>query len=996
MKCLICLLLASCATAGSFASGEPSFGPRVNPDDQYRFFWHIGEEVLFPYGVDMGLNLIYDPYVSRWYHWTKEEQDADTARRRRFFRRMETNGIDVIEFVTADGRVNRPEFGKLQDDGKRNEHALDLYLPGARDLLRRRWEATAEAMKGLPNLVGINAVSEPYYGNPSRGAEFVAACEKALGYPPPSKEFPADKAYGAIRRPDFPISGVVRADYRPLEYFTWYWRRGTGWNGYNEDCSAVYDRVFGRHLPRAYDPVTRCPPLWGSGGRGLSVGNQWFYPVPQPYGASFMVSEEKAMARGTPGMEVFTMLQGMCYHSVIAPRDKTPTNVPAWAKDRPNAIYPTMPPDIMREALWTLFSRQIAGVGFHGAPAIFDICLVRETEEEKAKERQRAGYQHTTDETRLAIRDAFRRAGIPLGPLLKAVPERSPEVALLQCYSTTLLTGGGCTFGWGSPYGDLLVGANMTPYVLYEEEIVRDGLPPTLKVIVAADCPVMLDTTRDALLAFQKRGGVIVATPNLAPGVLADMDMPEGLMSRHRRMERAAEDTVILKRLIPQLKRDLAPYVTPYADSENGDLVVHARTYGAADYVFAVNDRRTFGDYVGPWGVIQEKGLPNAGVVTVARTDTKAVYDLVEHRAVPFRVKDGRTEIDVSYTTTDGRIFLVSPRPLAALTIRREGDEVVVRSSDKDVMIPIRIEADGQKPRTGVVADGVWRRTYPHGANLRVTNFADGRVVRAEHGVPFKIGIAGYTFNKLGLEKGVETMRAIDCHALCHKDFFLGYDASDAEIAAFKEQMATSGVEVLATGPLYSSDAKEIRRQFEFAKKLGVRVLVGVPYALGPGKKELDEDSVESDGLLDVVDGLVKEFDMVYAIHNHGPDMTNLYPTAESVLKRIGNRDRRIGVCLDVGHEQRAGRDPAAFIRAHADRIYDVHLKNIIVDPKKNRAMPGPRGELDVFGIFQALADIGYTGVCHIEYERDKENNAMGLAESFGYYRGVAQGVVLR
>jgi hypothetical protein len=107
-------------------------------------------------------------------------------------------------------------------------------------------------------------------------------------------------------------------------------------------------------------------------------------------------------------------------------------------------------------------------------------------------------------------------------------------------------------------------------------------------------------------------------------------------------------------------------------------------------------------------------------------------------------------------------------------------------------------------------------------------------------------------------------------------------------------------------------------------------------------------------------------------------------------MARISTRDRRIGVCLDVGHERRAGCDPVAFIRKHADRIFDVHIKNIKVDPVRNIAMEGPRGELDIPAIFQALADVGYSGVCHIEYEKDFKDNAMGLAESFGYYRGVA------
>ena len=257
--------------------------------------------------------------------------------------------------------------------------------------------------------------------------------------------------------------------------------------------------------------------------------------------------------------------------------------------------------------------------------------------------------------------------------------------------------------------------------------------------------------------------------------------------------------------------------------------------------------------------------------------------------------------------------------------------------------------------------------------------------------VPFKIGIAGYTFYKKSLDESLTIMRKIDCRYLCHKDFFLKYDASDAEIAAYLDKTSKYGVKTLATGPLYAKDEATVRAQFEFAKKLGVKILVGVPYEVKKGAKDAwGPNRIESDAMLDIIEKLVKEYDMYYAIHNHGPDIPNLYPTAESVMARIANRDNRIGVCLDVGHERRAGLDPVAFIRNHADRIFDVHIKNIKIDPVKNIAMEGPRGELDIPAIFQALADVGYTGVCHIEYEKDFNDNAMGLAESFGYYRGVA------
>ena len=255
--------------------------------------------------------------------------------------------------------------------------------------------------------------------------------------------------------------------------------------------------------------------------------------------------------------------------------------------------------------------------------------------------------------------------------------------------------------------------------------------------------------------------------------------------------------------------------------------------------------------------------------------------------------------------------------------------------------------------------------------------------------VPFKLGMAGFTFHRQNLDKALATMKKIDCHYLCHKDFFVPYDADDAAIAQYRKTIAAAGVETLATGPLYADNAADLRKQFEFARKLGIRILVGVPF-----EKNAKGERVESDAMLDEVEKLVKEFDMVYAIHNHGPDMPKLYPTAEAALKRIGGRDARIGVCLDIGHEKRGGGDNVAFIKANAARIYDVHLKNITIRGKKASTKEGPRGELDIKGIFQALADAGYDGVCHVEYEKDFTDNAMGLAESFGYYRGIADCIV--
>ncbi len=258
--------------------------------------------------------------------------------------------------------------------------------------------------------------------------------------------------------------------------------------------------------------------------------------------------------------------------------------------------------------------------------------------------------------------------------------------------------------------------------------------------------------------------------------------------------------------------------------------------------------------------------------------------------------------------------------------------------------------------------------------------------------VPYKLGVAGFTFYRKSLDEALDTMKKTGAGYLCIKDFHLKLDASDAEIAAFKAKLKAAGVEAVAAGPVYMSDEATAVKAFEFCRRYGLGVLVGVPYEFAADGKT----RVESDKMLDILDRLVKKYGIRYAIHNHGPDMPKLYPTAFSAIKRIGSRDKRLGVCLDVGHETRSGSDPVKFIREHGERIYDVHIKNIKVDAKRNIAMPGPRGELDIPAITKALAEAGYNGVCHIEYERDFDDNALGLAESIGYYRGCMDSVVAK
>ena len=173
-------------------------------------------------------------------------------------------------------------------------------------------------------------------------------------------------------------------------------------------------------------------------------------------------------------------------------------------------------------------------------------------------------------------------------------------------------------------------------------------------------------------------------------------------------------------------KLKAAVAVDLYADSDKVDLLVHARSYGTADYVFAVNDRRGPGKYVGVYERVLDKGLPTEGTITLKR-DAKAVYDLVRHAKVKnFTVANGRLSIPLKFGGAEGRVFLVCDRALKPLSAAVEGGRVTVTSPDRDVMIPIRVTAEGMKPYAGVVKNGVWAHDFGGARAVKVTNLADG------------------------------------------------------------------------------------------------------------------------------------------------------------------------------------------------------------------------------------------------------------------------------
>jgi len=244
----------------------------------------------------------------------------------------------------------------------------------------------------------------------------------------------------------------------------------------------------------------------------------------------------------------------------------------------------------------------------------------------------------------------------------------------------------------------------------------------------------------------------------------------------------------------------------------------------------------------------------------------------------------------------------------------------------------------------------------------------------SETGEKFKVGMAGYTFVKFDLDKTLETLKKTDVHYLCIKDFHLPFASTDEEIAAFHAKLKANDITGYAVGPIYMKTTEEIDRAFAYAKRVGVKLVVGVP----------------NYDLLPYVDKKVKEYDFKYAIHLHGPDMP-LYPDADDVWNNVKDLDPRIGMCLDIGHDTRNGKDPVADLKKYHTRVFDIHIKDVTGTTKLGYSLEIGRGVIDFPAFVRMLREVGYTGVCSLEHEKDMTDPFMGIAESIGYFRGVIE-----
>jgi hypothetical protein len=244
---------------------------------------------------------------------------------------------------------------------------------------------------------------------------------------------------------------------------------------------------------------------------------------------------------------------------------------------------------------------------------------------------------------------------------------------------------------------------------------------------------------------------------------------------------------------------------------------------------------------------------------------------------------------------------------------------------------------------------------------------------------PIHLGLASYTFRNFTRAQLIGFLKQLHMSEVNLKDVKDHLPSNPQQETAALADYSAAGIKPHAAGTIYfeKGEDADIRSKFEYAKRAGISVIVaGDP----------------SPATLPQIEKFVHEYDIRFAIHNHGPE-DKLWHSPLDVLKDVKGLDPRIGCCIDVGHTVRAGTDVVQAIHEAGPRLFNIHMKDLTNFQDMESQVAVGEGRMPLPQIFQALSAIGYQGFVDLEYEIHPDDPMPGVIASFAYMRGVLAGL---
>ncbi len=241
-----------------------------------------------------------------------------------------------------------------------------------------------------------------------------------------------------------------------------------------------------------------------------------------------------------------------------------------------------------------------------------------------------------------------------------------------------------------------------------------------------------------------------------------------------------------------------------------------------------------------------------------------------------------------------------------------------------------------------------------------------------------KLSVATYSFRDFQRDLAIQYIKQLNVQYCDIKEFHLPQNDSPKALQAGRKKFDQAGITVVGGGniTMEEEDIDGLRKHFEYAKNCNFPMMIIAPTRTN----------------MKLIEKLAIEYNMQIAVHNHGPE-NKMYPTPQSVLEIVKDMDPRMGLCIDIGHTARTGKDVVESIAEAGPRLHELHVKDLKDFKEIKSQVPCGDGLMPFAKIFTQLTKQGYQGVCSLEYEVDADNPVPGMQKSFAYMRGVIAGL---
>jgi len=169
------------------------------------------------------------------------------------------------------------------------------------------------------------------------------------------------------------------------------------------------------------------------------------------------------------------------------------------------------------------------------------------------------------------------------------------------------------------------------------------------------------------------------------------------------------------------------------------------------------------------------------------------------------------------------------------------------------------------------------------------------------------------------------------------------------------------------------NDQTECRKVFDFAKDMGIQIIVSEP----PPEA------------LDLIEGLCSQYEIKVAIHNHPKDSRYWHP--DKVLEVCEGRSKWIGACADTGHWMRSGVEPLEALMKLEGRIISLHFKDLNeFGEREAHDVVWGTGKANIKALLEELYARRFQGVFSIEYEYHWDNSVPEIRQCIEYFNSLA------